>query len=84
MTNRGGEVEVKIKKNIAGQVPVNRTQQKSIITTIDNQIKNKTKSTAGTEYRVHWAHHDKDRAAGDMLYTQKWNLTANYKPKLSG
>ena len=39
MTNRGGEVEVKIKKNIAGQVPVNRTQQKSIITTIDNHIK---------------------------------------------
>ena len=26
---------------------------------------------------------DKDQAAGDMLYTQKWYLTANYKPKLS-
>ena len=84
MTNRGGEVEVKIKKNIAGQVPVKRAQKISIITTSDNQIKNKKKSTAGIEYRVHWAHPDKDRAAGDMLYTQKWYLTANYKPKLSG
>ena len=27
---------------------------------------------------------DKDQAAVDMLYTQIWYLTANYKPKLSG
>ena len=81
--NRGGEVEVNIKKNILGQVPVKRAQQKSIITTIDNQIKIKQNQR---RYRIPSAlgTPDKYQAAGDMLYPQKWYLTANYKPKLSG
>ena len=82
MTNRGGEVEVKIKKNIAGQVPVKRAQQKSI-TTIDNRIKIK-QNQRQVQIPSALGIPDKDQAAGDMLYTQKWYLTANYKPKLSG